>query len=430
VLILGFLIAAVSGYMAGLIGASNSPISGLGILSVVSGSALLLVAIRPDASTRPGVIAFALFVTAVVIACATISNDNLQDLKTGQLVGASPRRQQIALIVGVLAGAVVIPPILHLLAKSYGFAGAPNVGVISNKPLDAPQANLISALARGVVGGDLNTRMLGVGLIVGACLITIDELLGLRKLLRIPPLAIGIGIYLPMSSTFAVVVGSIVGHWYNRRVKGSPQASRLEQLGVLVASGLIVGESLFGVLQSGLIVASGSDAPLGLVPESFFAANYLGALAFIVLIVVLYRWMLGRGDPPEARAARSLSSGARARGEHQGERGALADARAVCADRAAHLGHRTGAGMESEAMARGLGREAVPEQPVAVLRRDPGAVVANAQVRLARRVAADLDRDLSIGVGPLRHRLDRVLDQIHDHVGELGAVHHHRADRS
>jgi putative OPT family oligopeptide transporter len=294
VLVVGFLIAAICGYMAGLIGASNSPISGVGILSIVSCAAILVVAIRPTEATRPALVAFALFVTSIVVACATISNDNLQDLKTGQLVGASPRRQQIALIVGVVAGALVTPLVLNLLAKSNGFAGAPNIGVIAQNPLPAPQATLISALARGVIGGDLDWKMIGIGLCVGLGVVVIDETLGLLKRLRIPPLAIGIGIYLPMSATFAVIVGSIVGHWYNERVKGRPQADRLERVGVLVASGLIVGESLFGVLNSGLIVATNKEAPLALAPADFFAAPAVGVLAFVALIVALYRWMLGR----------------------------------------------------------------------------------------------------------------------------------------
>ena len=109
VFVVGFLIAGVAGYMAGLIGASNSPISGIGILAIVSCASLLLLAVSPTPEMRPALVAFALFVTGIVFACATISNDNLQDLKTGQLVGASPRRQQIALIVGVVAGAAVIP---------------------------------------------------------------------------------------------------------------------------------------------------------------------------------------------------------------------------------------------------------------------------------------------------------------------------------
>jgi putative OPT family oligopeptide transporter len=295
VLLVGFLIAGICGYMAGLIGASNSPVSGVGILSIVICASLLVLAVPPDEATRPALIAFALFVTAIVFACATISNDNLQDLKTGQLVGASPMRQQIALIVGVAAGAAVIPSVLNLLAKAYGFAGAANVGVVAPNPLPAPQATLISALAQGVIGGALDWKMIGIGAVIGVTMILLDEALGAMKKLRIPPLAVGIGIYLPMSATFAVVVGAVIGHWYRTRAKATPNPQRTERLGTLVASGLIVGESLWGVINAGLIVATSKDAPIGLVPETFAAAPSLGLLGFGGAVVWLYRWMLRRG---------------------------------------------------------------------------------------------------------------------------------------
>src|SRR5256714_306883 len=134
VLVIGFVIAGVCGYMAGLIGASNSPISGVGILSIVICASVLALAVTPTAENRQALVAFALFVTAIVFACATISNDNLQDLKTGQLVGASPMRQQIALIVGVLAGAAVVPFVLNLLAQTYGVCGGADLYVFAAKP--------------------------------------------------------------------------------------------------------------------------------------------------------------------------------------------------------------------------------------------------------------------------------------------------------
>jgi putative OPT family oligopeptide transporter len=298
VLIVGFVIAGVCGYMAGLIGASNSPISGVGILSIVVCASLLVLAIAPTPENAPALVAFALFTTAIVFACATISNDNLQDLKTGQLVGASPMRQQVALIVGVAAGAAVIAPVLNLLAKAYGFAGAPNVGVVAANPLPAPQATLISALAQGVIGGELEWGMIGIGAAVGVGLILLDTALGAMKKLRIPPLAVGIGIYLPMSATFAVIVGALLSHWYDRRVRATPNPERAERLGTLVASGLIVGESLWGVLNAGLIVALANDAPIALVPADFAPAPWLGVLGFVGAIVWLYGWMLRR-----ARAA-------------------------------------------------------------------------------------------------------------------------------
>ena len=294
VVITGFIIAGICGYMAGLIGASNSPISGVGILSIVICASLVGIAVRPGATTQQALVAFALFVTAIVFACATISNDNLQDLKTGQLVGASPMRQQIALIVGVAAGAVVIPWVLNLLARAYGFAGAANVGVLSPNPLPAPQATLISALAKGVIGGSLNWTMLGIGALVGVGLIVLDAALGALGKLRIPPLAVGIGIYLPMSATFAVIIGAVVSHWYGRRIRSMPDPERADRLGTLVASGLIVGESIWGVVNAGLIVGLSKEAPIGLVPESFAPAPWLGLILFVGIVVWLYRWMLQR----------------------------------------------------------------------------------------------------------------------------------------
>ena len=294
VLLIGFLIAGICGYMAGLIGASNSPISGVGILSIVICASVLTLAVTPTPETRPALVAFALFITAIIFACATISNDNLQDLKTGQLVGASPMRQQVALIVGVAAGAAVIAPVLNLLAKAYGFAGAPNISVVAANPLPAPQATLISALAQGVVGGGLNWTMLGIGALVGVGLVILDAALGAMGKLRIPPLAVGIGIYLPMSATFAVIVGAVISHWYDRRVRSMPNPERAERLGTLVASGLIVGESMWGVINAGLIVGFAKDAPIALVPEDFALAPWLGVIGFVGAIVWLYGWMLRR----------------------------------------------------------------------------------------------------------------------------------------
>jgi putative OPT family oligopeptide transporter len=294
VLLGGFLIAGICGYMAGLIGASNSPISGVGILSIVLGSSVLILAVTPTEATRPALVAFALFITAIVFACATISNDNLQDLKTGQLVGASPMRQQIALIVGVASGAAVIPAVLNLLATAYGFAGAANIGVVAPNPLPAPQATLISALAQGVIGGNLEWKMIGVGALVGVGLILLDATLGAMKKLRIPPLAVGIGIYLPMSATFAVVIGAVLSHWYDGRTRSTANPERAERLGTLVASGLIVGESLWGVINAGLIVGFSKDAPIGIVAEDFAPAPWLGLLGFVGAIVWLYGWMLRR----------------------------------------------------------------------------------------------------------------------------------------
>ncbi len=290
----GFLIAAICGYMAGLIGASNSPISGVGILAIVTCATVFVAVTHPAAGAQKALVAYALFATAIVFAIATISNNNLQDLKTGQLVGATPRAQQWALIVGVIAGAAVIPPVLNLLAQAFGFAGAPNLHTVTAQPLAAPQATLISALAQGVIGGNLDWNMIGTGAILGVGLILLDEFMGFIKWLRLPPLAVGIGIYLPMSATLPVVIGAIIGHGYNVWTKRTRNPDYSKQLAVLVASGMIVGESLFGVILAGLIVAFSTDAPLALVPADFVWANWIGIAAFAGLIAVLYGWMMKR----------------------------------------------------------------------------------------------------------------------------------------
>ena len=166
VLVAGVVVASITGYMAGLIGASNSPISGVGILAVVGAAFMLLAIVGPgrDAGQSSAMVAYALFATGIVFGIATISNDNLQDLKTGQLVGATPWRQQVALIFGVIFGSLVIPPVLDLLNNAYGIAGASGAGP---RALAAPQAALISALAQGVLGGHLNLRMLGIRRVAG-----------------------------------------------------------------------------------------------------------------------------------------------------------------------------------------------------------------------------------------------------------------------
>lgn len=297
IVIAGFFVAAACGYMAGLIGSSNSPVSGLAILAVI-GASLLLVLVAGGALPSAGqaLVAYALLVTAVLLCVATISNDNLQDLKTGQLVDATPWRQQVALVFGVVMGSLVIPPILDLLNRAYGFAGAPGHGTVA-QALPAPQATLISALAKGVIQHQIDWRLIGTGVLVGIAAIALDEFLRVTGRMRLPPLAIGLGIYLPASTTAPVVVGAILGWYYNRRALGAADPDRVKQLGVLLASGFIVGESLFGVLLAGIIVVSNTAAPLALAGDAFQnAATALGAVAFVVLLGGLYRWTASLGQ--------------------------------------------------------------------------------------------------------------------------------------
>jgi putative OPT family oligopeptide transporter len=298
----GFLIAAICGYMAGLIGSSNSPISGVGILAILICAGGLVAITHPPAELQRPLTAFALFATSIVFAVATISNNNLQDLKTGQLVGASPWRQQFALIIGVIAGSIVIPPVLNLLANADGFAGMASGAIVHLHPLPAPQANLIAALARGVIEHNLDWRMLGIGAGLGVVIVLLDEVMGLLGWLRLPPLAVGIAVYLPMSATVAVIAGAFVGDLYNRYAARAKDPKRSERLAVLAASGMIVGESLFGVALAGLITAAHSgfisvgdpDAPLALVPADFAPANAIGWGAFLILALGIYGWMVRR----------------------------------------------------------------------------------------------------------------------------------------
>ncbi len=296
VTLIGFAVAAICGYMAGLIGSSNSPVSGVGILAIVIASVLMLgVMAVSGVPADPAIIAFALIVTAVVFAVAVIANDNLQDLKTGQLVGATPWRQQTALIVGVVAGALVIPFILNQMNGAFGFEGGPPG--IANQPLAAPQATLISALARGVIGGDLRWDLIGLGALIGVVIIVLDIVLsGASKgRIKLPPLAVGIGFYLPAAVTMMLVVGAVCGWLYDRAVSGTRFADVARRMGVLLASGLIVGESLFGVVYAGIIVATRNEAPLALLPEgSAWPAMTAGIVAFVVLTFALYSWVRGR----------------------------------------------------------------------------------------------------------------------------------------
>jgi len=278
-----------------LIGSSNSPLSGIGILVVIGAALLLVFGVKPYVSPEAGkaLMAFALFTTAVIFNVAAIANNNLQDLKTGQLVDATPWKQQVALVIGVVAGAFVIPPVLDLVNHAYGFVGAPGAELRPN-PLPAPQAGLISSLAQGVIAGDIDWSLIRTGGFIGVCIIVLDEILArTTRHMRIPPLAVGLGIYLPTQSTLMIVVGAIAGWVFDKRADRSARPEATKQLGVLLASGLIVGESVIGVVISAIVVFSGVSAPLALVGPGFeTAAIIIGGIAFATTAIVLYRWIL------------------------------------------------------------------------------------------------------------------------------------------
>ena len=299
ILIAGIAIASVTGYMAGLIGASNSPVSGVGILAVL-GISLLLVGIFGrglSPQDTKALVAFALFVTAIIFGIATIANDNLQDLKTGQLVGATPWRQQIALVLGVIFGGLVIPPILSMLNSTFGFQGAPGAG---DNALGAPQAALISTIAQGVLGGDLNWNLIGLGALIGVAAIVIDEALRRSGKGSLPPLAVGMGMYLPLDSTGFVIVGAVLGHLYNRWAKQQRDPAFAERMGVLTATGLIVGDGLFNVFYAAIVGATDNPDVLAV-----FGANPwslpMGLALFGGLTVWAYARMRGDAARPVSR---------------------------------------------------------------------------------------------------------------------------------
>ncbi len=305
IVLMSFFVSAVCGYMAGLIGSSNSPLSGIGILVVIGASLLLVFGVRSEMppESQKALVAYALFVTSVVFAVATIANNNLQDLKTGQLVDATPSKQQWALVIGVIAGAAIIPPILNLLNVAYGFVGASTPA--QHHPLPAPQAGLISALASGVIENKIDWNMIEIGAAIGVVMILIDEVLKrTTKSAHLSPLAVGLGIYLPTQSTLMVVVGAVVGWWFDTRAeRNSKNPEATKQLGVLLASGMIVGEGLIGVLISALVAFSDKlgfanhDFPLSLVGDAFAgdAAVWIGGTAFVVVMAVLYGWLARLG---------------------------------------------------------------------------------------------------------------------------------------
>jgi putative OPT family oligopeptide transporter len=299
----GFLFCSVSAYMAGLVGSSNNPVSGITIATILFSAVMLLLMMGPESSIGP---VAAVMIGAVVCCAACIAGDNLQDLKCGYIVGATPWRQQVMLAIGAASSALVMAPVLNLLADAYG------IGVATEahpKPLPAPQATLMASVSKGLFGGQLPWDMIAIGALIGVAIIVLDETLKARgSSFRTPVLAAAVGIYLPLELMTPIFIGGVIAHLVERhlRRRGTDQAGleRANRKGLLFAAGVITGEALMGIGIAIPIVTSGRADVLALPPSMQFGES-LGLLVLAVLGAWLYRTAMsadrGGSTPPPAR---------------------------------------------------------------------------------------------------------------------------------
>jgi len=298
----GFLMAAACGYLAGLLGSSSSPISGIGILTTLVTAVMIPLLIGREAGPEGDrfVIGLALLLAAVVVTTASIANDNLQDLKTGQLVDATPWRQQVALIAGVTVGALVIAPLLSLLYQAYGFAGAlPRPDMEAGNALPAPQAALMTQIASGIIHGALPWTMVAIGAGLGVAFVALEAILR-RRDLSFPALTVGIGIYLPLEVVVTIAIGGVIGWLARRRLRARTTRdgeTLARRRGVLIASGFLVGESIVGVLLAAADTLAGRGSSLVLVGPGFApVATGLGAVVFTAIALGFLR-LVSRAPP-------------------------------------------------------------------------------------------------------------------------------------
>jgi putative OPT family oligopeptide transporter len=285
-IVAGFLFCSVSAYMAGLVGSSNNPVSGITICTILFASLVLLLLMGKDAALGP---VAAIMIGAVVCCAACTGGDNLQDLKCGYLVGATPWKQQVMLAIGAASSALVMAPVLNLLLKAYGI-GVPTAE--HPDPLIAPQATLMASVAKGMFGGQLPWGMISIGGAIGAAVIAWDLWLKRRgSEFRAPVLAVAVGIYLPLELSVPIFAGGLIA-WLVEKKLGvhgeTPEAERAKRNGMLFAAGLITGEALMGILIAVPIVMSGTADVLAL-PAGLQFGGWLGLLVVGALAVMLQR---------------------------------------------------------------------------------------------------------------------------------------------
>jgi len=285
-IVAGFLFVSVSAYMAGLVGSSNNPVSGLTIATILF--AALVLALMLGRASPIGAVA-TIMIGAVVCGAACIGGDNLQDLKCGYMLGATPWKQQLMLAIGGVSSALIMAPVLNLLAQAYGI-GVPTEA--HPNPLLAPQANLMASVAQGIFGGELPWTMIGIGAGIGAAIIILDEILKKNgSSFRTPVLACAVGIYLPIELSVPIFAGGLIAHLVERHYKpGDAEGEKeaIHQKGTLFAAGLITGEALMGIFIAIPIVVVGSGEVLAL-PEAYHFGGWLGLIALVGLAVLLYR---------------------------------------------------------------------------------------------------------------------------------------------
>jgi len=285
-IVAGFLFCSVSAYMAGLVGSSNNPVSGITICTILFASLVLLLLMGKGAALGP---VAAIMIGAVVCCAACIGGDNLQDLKCGYIVGATPWKQQVMLAIGAASSALVMAPVLNLLLKAYGI-GVPTAE--HPDPLIAPQATLMASVAKGMFGGHLPWGMISIGAAIGVAVILWDLWLKRRgSEFRAPVLAVAVGIYLPLELAVPIFAGGLLA-WLVEKKLGvhgeTPEAERAKRNGMLFAAGLITGEALMGIFIAIPIVTSGRADVLAL-PAGLQFGGWLGLLVVGWLAAMLYR---------------------------------------------------------------------------------------------------------------------------------------------
>ena len=283
----GFLFSAVAAYMSGLVGSSNNPVSGITIATILFSALLLLFLLGSQVDTGP---VAAILIGAVICCAAAIAGDNLQDLKAGYIVGATPWRQQVMQAVGVVSAVLLMAPILNLLLQAYGI-GAPTAEQPNS--LLAPQATLMASVAQGVFGDGLPWSMVAGGAGIGIVIIVIDEWAKRSgRAWRAPVLAVAVGIYLPLELAVPIAVGGVLAHIVGRR-QGAAERGRT---GMLFAAGLITGEALVGIVMAIPIVVAENPDVLAL---PFNVGSLGGIVVFVALAAALYR-VANRGEGQSA----------------------------------------------------------------------------------------------------------------------------------